>query len=53
MEKLLESIVKFAKTLELKTIAEFVSSKELFEYLKDKVDMLQGYYIGKPERTLL
>ncbi len=53
MDKLLESIVKFAKTLGLKTIAEFVSSKELFEYLKDKVDMLQGYYIGKPERTLL
>lgn len=53
MDKLLESIVKFAKTLGLKTIAEFVSSKELFDYLKDKVDMLQGYYIGKPERTLL
>ena len=53
MDKLLDSIVKFAKTLELKTIAEFVSSKELFEYLKDKVDMLQGYYIGEPQSTLL
>ena len=53
MDKLLESIVKFAKTLGLKTIAEFVSSKELFDYLKERVDMLQGYYIGKPERKLL
>ncbi len=53
MDKLLESIVKFAKTLGLKTIAEFVSTKELFEYLKERVDMLQGYYIGKPQRTLL
>ena len=35
------------------TPAEFVSSKELFEYLKDKVDMIQGYYIGKPEPYLI
>jgi len=53
MQKLLESIIAFAKHLNLKTIAEFVSSKELFDYLKDKVDMLQGYYIGKPEPYLL
>ncbi|WP_456488242.1 EAL domain-containing protein [Caminibacter pacificus] len=53
MKKLLDSIVNFAKSFNLKVIAEFVSSKELFEYLKDKVDMLQGYYIGKPEPFLL
>lgn len=53
MQQLVDSIVKFAQTLELQTIAEFVCSKELFEYLQDKVDMLQGFYIGKPEPYLL
>lgn len=52
MQKLLEVVIKFAKDLNLYTVAEFVSSKELFEYLKDKVDMIQGYYIGKPEPYL-
>ena len=53
MQKLVDSIILFAKNLNLKTIAEFVSNKELFEYLKDKVDMIQGYYIGKPEPYLI
>ncbi len=53
MQKLIVSICEFAKTLGLVTVAEYVSSKEIFEYLEDKVDMLQGYYIGKPEPFLL
>jgi len=53
MQKLFHSIVAFAKNLHLKTIAEFVSSKELFDYLCNKVDMLQGYYVGKPEPYLI
>ncbi len=53
IKALFESIITFSKNFELDTIAEFVSSKELFEYLKDKVNMMQGYYIGKPEPFLL
>ena len=53
MRKLIDSVCEFAKTLGLMTIAEYVSSKELFDYLVDKVDMLQGYYIGQPEPFLL
>ena len=53
MKKLVDSVCEFAKTLGLITIAEYVSNKEIFEYLEDKVDMLQGYYIGKPEPFLL
>jgi EAL domain-containing protein (putative c-di-GMP-specific phosphodiesterase class I)/GGDEF domain-containing protein len=53
MQQLVDSIVNFAQTLELQTIAEFVCTKELFEYLQSKVDMLQGFYIGKPEPYLL
>ena len=53
MQKLLTSICDFAKTLGLITVAEYVSNKEIFDYLEDKVDMLQGFYIGKPEPFLL
>ena len=53
MQKLVDSICEFAKTLGITTIAEFVSNEEIFNYLEDKVDMLQGFYIGKPEPFLL
>ena len=53
MHKLLDSVLEFAKTFYLVSVAEYVSSEELFELLKDKVDMIQGYYIGKPEPYLL
>ena len=53
MHKLLDSVLEFAKTFNLVSVAEYVSSEELFELLKDKVDMIQGYYIGKPEPYLL
>ncbi len=52
MYKLLDSVLEFAKTFDLLSVAEFVSNQELFELLKDKVDMIQGYYIGKPEPYL-
>ncbi len=53
MHKLLDSVLEFAKTFGLISVAEYVSNKELFDLLKDKVDMIQGYYIGKPEPYLL
>jgi EAL domain-containing protein (putative c-di-GMP-specific phosphodiesterase class I) len=48
MWKLLESIQTFAHSLDLRLIAEFVSNKTLFDMLKERVDLMQGYYIGKP-----
>jgi EAL domain-containing protein (putative c-di-GMP-specific phosphodiesterase class I) len=53
MQKLLEAILSFSKTMDIQTVAEFVHSEEVFEYLKDKVSMMQGYYIGKPKPMLL
>ena len=44
--------MKFSKSLKLKTIAEFVENEALAEKLMTLgVDMLQGYYIGKPVPT--
>lgn len=48
------SIINFAKKLDIKVIAEYVSSKEIFDILYEMgVDEYQGYYFGKPEFDLL
>lgn len=42
-------VVNFAKNINIKTIAEFVSSKEISECVKGLgIDYLQGYYHGEP-----
>jgi len=47
---LVESIINLAKKLNIKTICEFVSTKEIFELLKNlNVDQYQGYYLHKPQ----
>ncbi len=47
---MVETIVGLAHKINVKTIAEFVSSKEILNTVKKlKVDYAQGYYIGKPE----
>jgi len=47
---MVETIVGLATKLNIKTIAEFVSSKEILDIVKKlDIDYAQGYYIGKPE----
>ncbi|MCK9491016.1 MAG: EAL domain-containing protein [Sulfurimonas sp.] len=47
---LVKSIIRFAKDLKTKTVAEFVESKEIYELLKEYgVDEFQGYYFGRPK----
>jgi len=44
-----ESIVSFAKKMNIKTVAEFVENEEIFNILKKiGVDYFQGYYFSKP-----
>ena len=51
---LVNSIVHFTKSLNIKTVAEFVENEEtLNELQKLGVDYAQGYYIGKPKRDLV
>lgn len=46
---LVETIIEFAHRLNVEVIAEFVSSKELYDILMDLgVDGMQGYYIAQP-----
>jgi EAL domain-containing protein (putative c-di-GMP-specific phosphodiesterase class I) len=42
-------LVEIARGLSLKTVAEGVEDAEVAAWLRDqKLDMLQGYYFGKP-----
>ena len=46
---LVKGIVSFAKALQIKTIAEYVHNKAIFDLLVEiGVDEFQGYYIGEP-----
>jgi len=53
MQKLLDAILAFAETMGIQTVAEYVHNEAVFLYLKDRVSMMQGFYIGKPEALLL
>lgn len=49
-KRMVETIVSLAKKLNVETIAEFVSSKEIFNTVKElEVDYAQGFYVGKPD----
>ena len=49
---MVEMIVLFAKKIGVKTVAEFVSSYEIMETVRELgVDYAQGFYIGKPEKV--
>ncbi|MEN8302615.1 MAG: bifunctional diguanylate cyclase/phosphodiesterase [Campylobacterota bacterium] len=48
---MVETIVELAHRLNIETIAEYVSSKEILDIIKEVgIDYAQGFYIGKPER---
>jgi len=50
---IVKTIVSFAKELNIKTIAEYVHSKEVLECVKEiGIDYAQGFYIGKPNPQL-
>lgn len=50
-EYITKTIVKFAKSIGAKTIAEFVHSKEVYEKVKEaEVDYSQGFYLGEPKK---
>jgi diguanylate cyclase (GGDEF)-like protein len=51
--ELVKAIIKFSKELNIKTIAEHVQSKEVFDLLYDLgVDKFQGFYFGRPQENI-
>ena len=52
-EEIVKTIIDFAKKRKLKTIAEFVSSKEIFDKVNELgIDYSQGYFISEPKATI-
>jgi EAL domain-containing protein (putative c-di-GMP-specific phosphodiesterase class I) len=52
--KVVKNIIRFAQDTNMKTIAEFVHSKEVYDKLIElDVDYMQGYYIAPPNSKLL
>ena len=51
--KVVKSIIHFAKEANMKTVAEFVHSEEVYnKLLTIDIDYLQGYYIAMPTESL-
>lgn len=51
---IVKSIIYFSRQLKIKTIAEFVSSEEIYNTVKSiGIDEFQGYFIGEPAPYLL
>ena len=47
---MVQGLIEFAKSINVQTIAEFVTSKELADISKELgIDYLQGYYYGEPK----
>ena len=52
---LVKHIVSLAKEMGLEIVAEFVSERSIFEYLRKEVPEIrfyQGYYVGRPQECL-
>ncbi|MCI4399175.1 MAG: EAL domain-containing protein [Campylobacteraceae bacterium] len=53
-EVIVETIVGFAKKLGIKTVAEFVHSKEVLDKVKEMgIDYAQGFYLSEPKEEPL
>lgn len=53
-QEIVITIVDFAKRQGFKTIAEFVSNKEIFDRVRELgIDYVQGYYISEPKPEIL
>lgn len=49
-QRVTETITDFARKMNIKTVAEFIHSKNVYEKVKElKIDYCQGYYFGEPK----
>lgn len=48
-----KTLVDFAQQLGIETIAEYVDSQDILDKVKElEIDYSQGYFLGKPQKTL-
>lgn len=49
-QDIVRTIVEFAHRLNIKTVAEFVHSQDVYDECQELgIDYLQGYYLSKPK----
>ena len=49
LQVIVRTIINFAREMNIKTVAEFIHSKDTFDTVKSLgIEYSQGYYIGKP-----
>ncbi|MFT7003763.1 MAG: EAL domain-containing protein (putative c-di-GMP-specific phosphodiesterase class I) [Sulfurimonas sp.] len=49
---MLKVLIAFAKNANIKTIAEYVSTKEIDEKVRELgIDYIQGYFYGEPKNA--
>jgi EAL domain-containing protein (putative c-di-GMP-specific phosphodiesterase class I) len=52
--KIVQTIVNFARNLNIKVVAEFVFNEEIYIKVKELgIDYTQGYHIGEPKPDLI
>jgi len=52
-QAMVRSVNQIAQSLQKKTIAEFVENQEILDFIESVgVDMVQGYFIGKPDADI-
>ena len=52
--EIVKSIIAFSKALNIKTIAEYVHTKEILDLLLEMgVDEFQGFYLAEPNPILI
>ena len=53
-QKIVKTIIAFAKEVNIKVVAEYIENKEVFEYLKGLgIDYFQGYYFSPPRKEII
>jgi EAL domain-containing protein (putative c-di-GMP-specific phosphodiesterase class I) len=49
-----KAIVNLAKTMNIKTVAEYVENESVYNLVKEcGIDYAQGFYVGKPKSNLI
>lgn len=53
-ERIVRTIISFAKSMEMKTVAEFVATESIYQKVKALgVDYSQGFYFAEPRETVV
>ena len=50
--EMVKSVVEFSRALDIKTIAEYIHTEEVFNILELGIDEFQGFYLAEPSSEI-